>query len=252
PAVDVRRADGRHHDRPRGDRRARGLPGADPSRRPRYRCHRRRRRPPDPGGGGDPRRPGQVAGVAHASQRRPGNGRRPEETAASRRGGPHARQEARGDHPAGAVGRLPVGRVAPGRRRGGLKMAEKTLKVTLKRSLIGEKPKTRATAETLGRRKIRQTVEHPDTPVVRGMLHRLRPAPGSKKSKIRVGRGESGKRGKTAGRGTKGLKARGKLRPGFEGGQTPLSMRLPKLPGFKNPNKEYFAIVNLETLNQFD
>ena len=76
--------------------------------------------------------------------------------------------------------------------------------------------------------------------------------PRRKKSKIRVGRGESGKRGKTAGRGTKGLKARGKLRPGFEGGQTPLSMRLPKLPGFKNPNKEYFAIVNLETLNQFD
>src|SRR5690606_14555989 len=83
-------------------------------------------------------------------------------------------------------------------------------------------------------------------------LHHLRPAPGSKKSKIRVGRGEGGKRGKTAGRGTKGLKARSRLRPGFEGGQTPLSMRLPKLPGFKNPNKEYFAIVNLETLNQFD
>jgi len=83
-------------------------------------------------------------------------------------------------------------------------------------------------------------------------LHHLQPAPGSKKPKIRVGRGESGRRGKTAGRGTKGLKARGSLRPGFEGGQTPLSMRLPKLPGFKNPNKEYFAIVNLETLNQFD
>src|SRR5690606_7321645 len=79
-------------------------------------------------------------------------------------------------------------------------------------------------------------------------LHHLQPAPGSKKSKIRVGRGESGKRGKTAGRGTKGLKARGSLRPGFEGGQTPLSMRLPKLPGFKNLNKEYFAIVNLVTL----
>ncbi|HLU30202.1 MAG TPA: 50S ribosomal protein L15, partial [Acidimicrobiia bacterium] len=83
-------------------------------------------------------------------------------------------------------------------------------------------------------------------------LHHLQPAPGSKKSKIRVGRGESGKRGKTAGRGTKGLKARGSLRPGFEGGQTPLSMRLPKLPGFKNLNKEYFAIVNLVTLNEFD
>ncbi|HLT95714.1 MAG TPA: 50S ribosomal protein L15 [Acidimicrobiia bacterium] len=83
-------------------------------------------------------------------------------------------------------------------------------------------------------------------------LHHLQPAPGSKKKKVRVGRGESGKRGKTAGRGTKGLKARGSLRPGFEGGQTPLTMRLPKLPGFKNPNKEYFAIVNLATINQFD
>lgn len=83
-------------------------------------------------------------------------------------------------------------------------------------------------------------------------LHHLKPAPGSKKDKIRVGRGEGGRRGKTAGRGTKGLKARSSLRPGFEGGQTPMSMRLPKLPGFKNPNKEYFAIVNLVTLNQFD
>lgn len=83
-------------------------------------------------------------------------------------------------------------------------------------------------------------------------LHHLKPAPGSKKAKIRVGRGEGGRRGKTAGRGTKGLKARNSLRPGFEGGQTPLSMRIPKLGGFKNPNKEYFAIVNLVTLNQFD
>jgi large subunit ribosomal protein L15 len=83
-------------------------------------------------------------------------------------------------------------------------------------------------------------------------LHHLQPPPGSKKPKVRVGRGEGGRRGKTAGRGTKGLKARNSLRPGFEGGQTPLTMRLPKLPGFKNPNKEYFAIVNLVTLNQFD
>jgi len=83
-------------------------------------------------------------------------------------------------------------------------------------------------------------------------LHHLAPAPGSKKKKIRVGRGESGRRGKTAGRGTKGLKARSKLRPGFEGGQTPLAMRLPKLKGFTNPGKERFAIVNLATLDQFD
>jgi large subunit ribosomal protein L15 len=83
-------------------------------------------------------------------------------------------------------------------------------------------------------------------------LHHLQPAPGSKKTKIRVGRGEGGRRGKTAGRGTKGLKARNTVRPGFEGGQTPLAMRLPKLPGFKNPNKEEFAIVNLAALEVFD
>ena len=83
-------------------------------------------------------------------------------------------------------------------------------------------------------------------------LHHLQPAPGSKKERIRVGRGEGGRRGKTAGRGTKGLKARNTLRPGFEGGQTPLSMRLPKQPGFKNPNKEEFAIVNLAAFAGFD
>jgi large subunit ribosomal protein L15 len=83
-------------------------------------------------------------------------------------------------------------------------------------------------------------------------LHHLKPAPGSKKEPIRVGRGEGGRRGKTAGRGTKGLKARNTLRPGFEGGQTPMSMRLPKLAGFKNPNKEEFAIVNLAALDAFD
>lgn len=83
-------------------------------------------------------------------------------------------------------------------------------------------------------------------------LHNLSPAPGSKKKKIRVGRGEAGRRGKTAGRGTKGLLARSRLRPGFEGGQTPLAMRLPKLKGFKNPNKEQFAIVNLSSLEVFE
>ncbi|HEX9848342.1 MAG TPA: 50S ribosomal protein L15 [Acidimicrobiia bacterium] len=83
-------------------------------------------------------------------------------------------------------------------------------------------------------------------------LHDLSPAPGSKKSRIRVGRGEGGRRGKTAGRGTKGLKARNSLRPGFEGGQTPLAMRLPKLKGFTNVNKEEFAIVNLASLEVFE
>jgi len=79
-------------------------------------------------------------------------------------------------------------------------------------------------------------------------LHHLKPAEGSKTRKIRVGRGEGGRRGKTAGRGTKGQKARSKVRPGFEGGQMPLQRRLPKLKGFKNRNKEYFALINVEKL----
>jgi large subunit ribosomal protein L15 len=83
-------------------------------------------------------------------------------------------------------------------------------------------------------------------------LHHLRPAEGSKKRKIRVGRGESGRRGKTAGRGTKGLKARSKVRQGFEGGQTPLQRRIPKLKGFKNPNRVEFTVVNVERLSDFD
>ena len=83
-------------------------------------------------------------------------------------------------------------------------------------------------------------------------LHHLRPAEGSKKRKIRVGRGEGGRRGKTAGRGTKGLKARSKVRPGFEGGQTPLIRQIPKLKGFKNPNREEFTVVNVERLGVFE
>jgi large subunit ribosomal protein L15 len=83
-------------------------------------------------------------------------------------------------------------------------------------------------------------------------LHDLKPAPGSKKKAIRVGRGPGGKGSKTAGRGTKGLKARNTLRPGFEGGQTPMSMRIPKLKGFRNPNKESFAIINLASLARFN
>ena len=83
-------------------------------------------------------------------------------------------------------------------------------------------------------------------------LHHLRPAEGSKKRKIRVGRGESGRCGKTAGRGTKGLKARSKVRQGFEGGQTPLQRRIPKLKGFKNPNRVEFTVVNVERLADFD
>ena len=83
-------------------------------------------------------------------------------------------------------------------------------------------------------------------------LHHLRPAEGSKKRKIRVGRGEAGRRGKTAGRGTKGLKARSKVRQGFEGGQTPLQRRIPKLKGFRNPNREEFTVINVGRLGELD
>ncbi|WP_180953239.1 50S ribosomal protein L15 [Brevibacterium ihuae] len=79
-------------------------------------------------------------------------------------------------------------------------------------------------------------------------LHHLRPAPGAKTAKTRVGRGEASK-GKTAGRGTKGTKARYQVPHGFEGGQTPLHMRLPKLRGFKNPNKVTFQVINLDKLS---
>ena len=75
-------------------------------------------------------------------------------------------------------------------------------------------------------------------------LHHLCPAPGSKKAKTRVGRGE-GSKGKTSGRGTKGTKARYQVRAGFEGGQMPLHMRLPKLRGFRNPNRVEFQPVNV-------
>jgi large subunit ribosomal protein L15 len=78
-------------------------------------------------------------------------------------------------------------------------------------------------------------------------VHHLRPAPGAKKDKTRVGRGE-GSKGKTAGRGTKGSKARNTVRPGFEGGQLPYHMRAPKLRGFKNPFRVEYQVVNLEKL----
>jgi len=78
-------------------------------------------------------------------------------------------------------------------------------------------------------------------------IHHLRPAPGAKTAKTRVGRGE-GSKGKTAGRGTKGSKARRNIPASFEGGQMPIHMRLPKLKGFKNRFKVTFQVVNLERL----
>lgn len=81
-------------------------------------------------------------------------------------------------------------------------------------------------------------------------VHHLRPAPGSRTAKARVGRGEAGKGGKTAGRGTKGTRARNQVPERFEGGQTPLHMRLPKLRGFKNRFKVTYQVVNLDKLSE--
>ena len=89
-----------------------------------------------------------------------------------------------------------------------------------------------------------------DAPAARpGVLkvHHLRPVPGSNTPKTRVGRGE-GSKGKTAGRGTKGTKARYQVKVGFEGGQMPLHMRTPKLRGFKNPFRVEYQVVNLDKL----
>ena len=78
-------------------------------------------------------------------------------------------------------------------------------------------------------------------------MHDLKPAPGAKKDRTRVGRGE-GSKGKTSGRGDKGTEKRYQVRPGFEGGQLPLYMRLPKLRGFKSPFKKEYQVVNVAAL----
>ncbi len=80
-------------------------------------------------------------------------------------------------------------------------------------------------------------------------VHHLRPAPGAKTKPTRVGRGE-GSKGKTSGRGTKGTKARYQVPANFEGGQMPLHMRLPKLKGFKSPNRVEFQVVNVAAIQK--
>lgn len=83
-------------------------------------------------------------------------------------------------------------------------------------------------------------------------IHELRPPAGSTRPRRRVGRGTAGKGGKTAGRGTKGQSARGQVKPGFEGGQLPLTQRVPKLKGFKNPFRVEYAVVNLDALEALE
>jgi large subunit ribosomal protein L15 len=83
-------------------------------------------------------------------------------------------------------------------------------------------------------------------------VHDLKPAPGSRTAPKRVGRGIAAGQGKTAGRGTKGQGARANVKPGFEGGQTPLMRRIPKAKGFKNPFRIEYVVVNLDVLDTFD
>jgi large subunit ribosomal protein L15 len=83
-------------------------------------------------------------------------------------------------------------------------------------------------------------------------VHDLKPAPGSHAKKQRVGRGVGGRRGKTAGTGTKGQGTRDTIKPGFEGGQTPLTRRTPKLKGFKNPFRIEYTVINLDHLDAFE
>lgn len=92
------------------------------------------------------------------------------------------------------------------------------------------------------------TTENPKKTTVL-KVHHLRPAPGAKTAKTRVGRGE-GSKGKTAGRGTKGTGARYQVPQGFEGGQMPMHMRLPKLRGFTNPFKVHYQVVNLDRISE--
>ena len=120
---------------------------------------------------------------------------------------------------------------------------------------VSEEPKaassrTSSSASTTTTARASRAAAETEEPAARGRVlkvHHLRPAVGSKKDRMRVGRGE-GSKGKTAGRGTKGSKARYQVRVGFEGGQMPLHMRTPKLRGFKNPFKIEYQVVNLDKL----
>ncbi|QZN85055.1 50S ribosomal protein L15 [Cellulomonas sp. C5510] len=126
------------------------------------------------------------------------------------------------------------------------KPAARTTKAKAEAAAAEEKPAAKAKAAPKAK-----PAEKPAEEVGAGgtlKVHHLRPAPGAKTAKTRVGRGEASK-GKTAGRGTKGTKARYQVPDRFEGGQMPLHMRLPKLRGFKNPFRVEYQVVNLDKLS---
>ena len=188
---------------------------------------------------------------------------------AARRDRPPAgprRRRLRAQGPARRVHTRPQRGPRPEPDRGGVMADEATITVTQVRSAIGAKPKQRGTLRALGLGRIGKSNTLPDRPEIRGMIarvphlvsveesdmtikiHDLQPAPGSNRRKKRVGRGIGGKGGKTAGRGTKGQKARSTVPAGFEGGQMPLHMRVPKLQGFNNPFRVEYQAINLDTI----
>ncbi|WP_243062422.1 50S ribosomal protein L15 [Humibacter sp. RRB41] len=124
--------------------------------------------------------------------------------------------------------------------------AKAPAKATAKKAEAGTADASSAAAPKAAAAKKKSTADTPSRPQVL-KVHHLRPAPGAKKDRTRVGRGE-GSKGKTAGRGTKGTKARYQVRPGFAGGQLPFHMRSPKLRGFKNPFRIEYQVVNLGKL----
>jgi large subunit ribosomal protein L15 len=108
---------------------------------------------------------------------------------------------------------------------------------------------TKTAAKKMATAKVKKKSSEPKVKSTALKLHHLKPAVGAHTVKTRVGRGDASK-GKAAGRGTKGTKARYQVKVGFEGGQMPLHMRLPKLRGFKNPFKVTFQVVNLDRLSK--
>jgi len=123
---------------------------------------------------------------------------------------------------------------------------EKAPKAAPKTAAAKAEPKAKAAPKAAAAKKVAKEEPAPKREQVL-KVHHLRPAAGAKKARMRVGRGEASK-GKTAGRGTKGTKARYNVKVGFEGGQMPLHMRTPKLRGFKNPFRVEYQVVNLEKL----
>jgi large subunit ribosomal protein L15 len=128
--------------------------------------------------------------------------------------------------------------------------AKKTATKTAEGTTATKAPAKRASKKTATAKDDTVKVPAPAKAAASGTLkvHHLRPAPGAHTAKTRVGRGE-GSKGKSAGRGTKGTKARYQVSAAFEGGQMPLHMRLPKLRGFKNPFRVEYQVVNLDKLS---